>query len=122
MGFNMMLRTLFCLVLVALAGCAAPTTRQVALPPAPPSGEPGNLPGMDAARVRFAFGTPQFVRKDGTAEIWRYDATNCKAFFFLYPNGNSLAVRHVETLPHGTNQAADATCLEGLLARAKAVS
>ena len=118
----MKVSVVFCSLLMALAGCAAPTARQIALPAAPPPGEPGNLPGMDAKQIRLAFGAPQFVRKDGSAEIWRYDTPACKAFFFLYPNGGSLAVRHVETLPHGANQAADSTCLEGLIARAKAVS
>ncbi len=111
-------RRLFVLVLCALAGCAAPTNRITV----PPAGEPGNLAGMDAARIRVAFGAPQFVRKDGGTEMWRYDAATCKAFFFFYPNGASLSVRHVETLPHGVNQAADANCLQALLARVKSVS
>lgn len=118
----MRLRAYVAIVLLALTGCAAPGARQVSLPVAPPPGEPGNLPGMDAARVRTAFGAPSFVRKDGAAEIWRYDSPSCKAFFFLYQNGNALAVRHVETVPHGANQAADSNCLDGLLARARAVS
>jgi hypothetical protein len=69
-----------------------------------------------------AFGAPQFVRKDGQVEMWRYDGASCKAFFFMYPNGNSLAVKHVETLPRPNNAAADATCLQGLLAHAKAAA
>jgi hypothetical protein len=112
-------RTCSVLLLLALAACAAPQANQVALPAAPPPGEPGNLAGMDAARVKTAFGAPQFVRKDGTAEIWRYDAANCKAFFFLYPNGTSMAVRHVETTPHAASEAADSACLQALMARAK---
>jgi len=116
-------RAFFAVVLLALAGCAAPGgNRQVSLPSAPPPGEPGNLPGMEASRVKLAFGAPAFVRKDGAAEIWRYDSAKCKAFFFFYQNGNALAVRHVETLPHGANQAADSSCLDALLARARAVS
>jgi hypothetical protein len=107
------------LLLLALAACAAPQANQVALPAAPPPGEPGNLAGMDAARVKTAFGAPQFVRKDGTAEIWRYDAASCKAFFFLYPNGTSMAVRHVETTPHAASEAADSACLQALMARAR---
>ena len=113
-----MKRTCSVFLLLALAACAAPAN-QVALPTAPPPGEPGNLAGMDASRIKVAFGAPQFVRKDGTAEIWRYDSASCKAFFFFYPNGASMAVRHVETMPHGSNQAADSSCLDALLARAK---
>ncbi|HEY1962699.1 MAG TPA: hypothetical protein VGG69_09785 [Rhizomicrobium sp.] len=109
------------IALCGLAACAAPQ-RQASLPPAPPGGEPGNIAGMDSGRIRVAFGAPQFVRKDGQAEMWRYDGASCKAFFFLYPNGSSMSVRHVETLPHPANQAADSTCLQDLLNRAKALS
>jgi hypothetical protein len=112
----MKLARLSALSLCGLAACAAPPAQIASLPPA---GEPGNIAGMDAGRVRVAFGAPQFVRKDGPAEMWRYDGASCKAFFFLYPNGSSMAVRHVETLPHPANQAADAACLQDLLSRAK---
>ena len=117
----MKLRAPTLLFLCGLAACSAPAN-QVPLPSAPPVGEPGNITGMDASRIRVAFGAPQFVRKDGQIEMWRYDGANCKAFFFLYPNGTSLAVKHVETLPHAANEAADSNCLQGLLSRAKAVS
>jgi len=104
----------------ALCACAATQKESatVALPLAPPPGEPNGLPGMDASAVRVAFGPPVFVRKDGVAEMWRYDNPSCKAFFFLYPSGASLAVRHVETVPRGHDIAADAGCLEQLRARA----
>ena len=104
-----------------LAACTAPSNR-VALPAPPPVGEPGNIAGMDASKIKVAFGSPQFVRKEGAAEIWRYDAASCKAFFFLYPEGESMVVRHVETVPHSADAAADSNCLSGLLSRPKAVS
>jgi hypothetical protein len=50
--------------------------------------------------------------------MWRYDSAGCRAFFFLYPVGNSLSVRHVETLPRGRDMAADAGCLDSLRAKA----
>src|SRR6185295_6330977 len=101
-------KALSVLSLCALAACAGPTPPpQVAVPSPPPSGEPGNVAGMDASRIRVAFGVPQFVRKDGQIEMWRYDGAGCKAFFFMYPRGNSLAVKHVETLPRPSNAAAD---------------
>lgn len=111
-----------CACLGACAGeeAAKETAPSVSLPPAPPPGEPNGLAGMDAQALRVAFGPPQFVRKDGSAEMWRYDITSCKAFFFLYANGGSLAVRHVETIPRGTTMAADETCLAQLRARTNA--
>jgi hypothetical protein len=100
----------------ALCACAAPKqeTPAVALPPAPPPGEPGTLTGMEASYLRAAFGPPAFVRKDGAIEMWRYDGAACKAFFFLYPGGATLAVRHVETVPRGRDIAADPNCLARL--------
>ena len=110
----------FLLFFIGTAACSTPPANQVSLPTPPPIGEPGNVSGMDASSIRVAFGAPQFVRKDGQIEMWRYDGANCKAFFFMYPNGASLAVRHVETMPRGANNAgADSNCLQGLLARAK---
>jgi hypothetical protein len=112
------------LVGLAVAGCAAkapPSSPPVqlspapgAIPPAPPRGEPGQYLNMAAPGLQAAFGTPAFVRKDGTTEMWRYDGAACRAFFFLY--GTPPAVRHVETLPHGAQSAADMECLNALKA------
>ena len=103
-------------------GCVTPpappnASQTVELPAPPPAGEPAGLAGLQAAQLRVAFGAPAFVRQDGTAQLWRYDGASCKAFFFLYPEGNSLSVRHVETLPRGQDMAADAACLNALRAR-----
>ena len=111
------------LVGLAVAGCAAkaPPSPPVqlspapgAIPPAPPRGEPGQYLNMAAPGLQATFGTPAFVRKDGTTEMWRYDGAACRAFFFLY--GTPPAVRHVETLPHGAQSAADMECLNALKA------
>lgn len=114
---------LFCLLAAACSTAPAPQTPTInALPPAPPSGEPADVTGMAATQLRVAFGQPAFVRKDGTAEMWRYDGQSCKAFFFLYPNGSDLAVRHVETIPRSADEAADPACLKALRASPVPVS
>ena len=109
------------LMCLLLADCAstrqsapAPPPPHVALPAAPPAGEPGDIAGLQPAQLHEIFGAPVFVRKEGRIEMWRYDGPACKAFFFLYPFGNSLLVRHVETLPRGQLMAADQTCLDSL--------
>lgn len=114
-----MMRRLSCLFVALLAaGCAAPSPKapapapQSAIPPAPPRGEPGQYLNMAATSLQAAFGKPAFVRKDGATEMWRYDGANCRAFFFLY--GSPAVVRHVETLPHGAQSAADMACLTAL--------
>jgi hypothetical protein len=101
---------------VALAACAA--REEVKLPPPPMPGEPPGLIGLTAPKLRYVFGRPAFVRKDGEDEMWRYDGASCRAFFFLYPDDGRLEVRHVETLPHGKERATDPTCLDALRGRA----
>jgi len=110
-------RLLFILVFAGLAACASqPQTGSIS---PTQQGEPPGFAGLAATALKASFGEPSFVRKDGSAEIWRYDGQTCRAFFFLYPNGAAEAVRHVETLPRGTTFAADTTCLDVLRGRAK---
>ena len=103
-----------------LGACAGPaaTTTHVALPEAPPPGEPQGTTGMHEADLKSYYGPPAFVRKDGTAQIWRFDGAGCKAFFFLYSRDGNTAVWHVETMPRGVSIAADQNCLNALHARA----
>ena len=114
-----MMRRLSSLLLVLFAaGCSAPGPKapapvpQTSIPASPPRGEPGQYINMASASLQAAFGKPAFVRKDGATEMWRYDGASCRAFFFLY--GAPLLVRHVETLPHGPQSAADMACLTAL--------
>ena|ERR1700754_4594341 len=115
----MIRRAAILLIVFAVAGCAANTPSPkpaAAIPAAPPRGEPSAYLNMQSGALRAAFGMPAFVRKDGVTEMWRYDGQACRAFFFLYAVQGQLAVRHVETLPHGTGQAADMGCLTALRA------
>ncbi|HEY1877604.1 MAG TPA: hypothetical protein VGG66_09040 [Rhizomicrobium sp.] len=117
-----MIRRVIILSLALLAGaCAAkapqappPQPTTASIPPPPPRGEPSPYVNMGASTLQAAFGKPAFVRKDGATEMWRYDGAACRAFFFLY--GSPLTVRHVETLPHGAQSAADLGCLAALQA------
>ena len=113
----MIRRAAILLIVFAVAGCAANTPSPkpaAAIPAAPPRGEPSAYLNMQSGALRAAFGMPAFVRKDGVTEMWRYDGQACRAFFFLY--GAPLTVRHVETLPHGAQNAADMACLDALKA------
>ena len=117
-----MIRRVTVLSLALLAGACAAKAPQVpppqpttaSIPPPPPRGEPSPWFNMAATGLQAAFGKPAFVRKDGATEMWRYDGAACRAFFFLY--GSPLMVRHVETLPHGAQSAADLGCLAALQA------
>jgi hypothetical protein len=112
----MMRRAVLLIAIVALAGCANQPRQaaqpRAAIPAAPPRGEPGAYLSMPTTGLTEAFGKPAFVRQDGVTQMWRYDGEACRAFFFLY--GAPLAVRHVETLPHGVQSAADSACLTAL--------
>lgn len=104
-----------------LAACAAPGGHGaggVHLPEAPPPGEPAGTTGLTEASLKTVYGLPAFVRKDLAAQIWRFDAPSCKAFFFLYSRDGKTAVWHVETAPRGVSIAADENCLSALRARA----
>ena len=119
-----MMRRLACLMIaLSLAGCSTtqtPPPRTGAIPPAPPRGEPGQYLDLGGVALQAAFGKPALVRRDGATEMWRYDGSACRAFFFLY--GAPLAVRHVETLPRGKDQAADMACLTALRASRPKIS
>jgi len=110
-----MIRRGLALSLLALLGaCATHPPDHVALPPAPPPGEPANFIGLTDAAMRTSYGAPAFVRKDGSIQMWRYKGMACQAFFFLYPTRGVLTVQHVETLPHPNNSATDTSCLQSL--------
>jgi hypothetical protein len=103
---------------ISLGACAGGGGQTARLPSAPPPGEPAGYAGIDSGQLKVAMGSPAFTRKEGAGiEMWRYDGAACKAFFFLYPDGSALSVRHVETLPRPSDAAADVGCLNQLRAR-----
>jgi hypothetical protein len=102
---------------LALAGCAAKAPAPNAAPapvpipaPPPPRPEPPGFNGLSTDALKARLGTPAFARKDGTTEMWRYDASQCHAVFF-FTGGQ---VSHVETIPRPADQAADPACLSAL--------
>jgi hypothetical protein len=100
-----------------LAACTSQPQRSpdnLASPP--PGGEPSDLFGLTSNQLRGSFGAPSFSRRENGSELWRYDNAQCRVFFFLYPAGNAMSVRHVETAPHGRT-AADPACLAALRAK-----
>ncbi len=102
------------LLLCACASGPSQSPTRLPLPAPPPAGEPADLIGLSGTQLQAMFGTPAFWRKEYGSEMWRYDTQQCKVFFFLYPAGHDLSVRHVETLPRGRNTAADPGCLSAL--------
>jgi hypothetical protein len=111
-----MRKNIAALFVLTLAGCAAPqrapSPPSVPIPPAPPVHEPDTFAGLQAAQLRALAGAPAFTRKEGATEMWRYDTTSCRAFFFF--TGTPPKVQHVETVPRGPGNDADPACLNAL--------
>ncbi|HEX5281459.1 MAG TPA: hypothetical protein VFW28_15375 [Micropepsaceae bacterium] len=74
---------------------------------------PEPLP-TEAGALRMRLGNPDFVRREMGTELWRYDAPRCSVFFFMQQQDGMLRLRYTETLPRGTNTAADPACLSAL--------
>ena len=113
------------LLAAIVAGCAPPPragapSADVTLPIIPLiSGETAKPPVPDvyvrgsrnAAQLRAEFGAPDFIRKEIDSELWRYDGTGCALFVFLYRENETYLLRHIETLPRGSQTAADEACV-----------
>ena len=113
-----MIRPVLAVCLCAmLSACASrPAAPTIAVPAPAPSKDPAKPVGLSAQGLRMFFGAPAFVRQENGDEMWRYDGAGCRAFFFLYPQGDSQIVRLVETIPRGAGTPADANCLAALRA------
>jgi len=55
--------------------------------------------GYSPDRVLPILGAPDFVRRDGNAQIWQYRATNCVLDLFLYKANGETTVKHAELRP-----------------------
>jgi hypothetical protein len=60
---------------------------------------PDEFVGYSPERVLPILGAPDFVRRDGTAQIWQYRATNCVLDLFIYKNDDGTHVKHAEIRP-----------------------
>jgi hypothetical protein len=112
-----MKRLAIALVLLLGACSSGPEPARTPLPSAPPTGEPRELIGLTGPQLQAMLGRAAFSRRENGSEMWRYDNPKCRAFFFLYVEGNTSRVRHVETMPRGRTMAADPACLNVLRAK-----
>lgn len=58
--------------------------------------DPEEFIGYRPQRLLPIMGAPDFVRRDGPAQIWQYRAENCVLDLFLYGKNDDSQVRHVE--------------------------
>jgi len=70
-------------------------------PPAKPviDDDPQRLMGLDVSELTRMLGDPRFVRRDASAQLWRYRNKTCILDLFLYRTGGrgEYSVSHVET-------------------------
>ena len=78
---------------------------------------------LKATTPFYLLGKPEFVRRDGIAEIWIYNSKSCKIYFFLYekPYTKNLKVTHVETQLTHKNQISNDTCVKKIITKKQLV-
>lgn len=112
------------LMLPLLLGLAACQTTQSGKAPSggAPQGKPqesvsfqhSRLQGQDAAGLNSLLGEPALVRREAEVEIWQYQHESCVLDLFLYPDGSSRRVIHLEARD---TEAAEALPPQGCLDR-----
>lgn len=100
----------------------APTPKQTAAPPPRPEPEPADdnpkqLFGLSGQRVAALLGPANFVRRDGSAEIWQYRAAECVLDVFLYRRDAALSVAHVDLRQRAKSTEPPRRCFAGLITR-----
>jgi hypothetical protein len=111
---------------LALAACTAGSTHgtstgdfDVAAVEAPDAmlvSAPDSLLHLSEADLKSTMGEPEFVWEEAGASMWRYDATGCAVFVYLYPDG----VRHVDVRGEGLSASERSDCFHNMVvSRAK---
>ena len=70
--------------------------------------DPGRLMGLGTVELLRMLGDPRFVRRDASAQLWRYRNKSCILDLFLYrePGRPEYFVSHIEAR-HGNGGAAE---------------
>jgi hypothetical protein len=71
---------------------------------------------MPAAEARRMLGEPSLHRQEGEAEIWLYEASECRLDVVLYPERGALVVAHAAARAHGAAAVTEAACLDAIAA------
>ena len=99
------------------AACVAPqgggqTVPAVRSAPALPPPSTDDLLGGQVSTVRAKLGSPDFIRSEPGAEIWRYAGHGCQLFVFFYETGErGLTAAHVDARASGGGAVNIAACL-----------
>ena len=131
------------LPLAACSGLQLPFPSQPAAKPAPPGepqvqtaalrtpaavrADPNRLIGADRAEIGGLLGQPGFVRRDRTAQMWRYIADSCVLDLYMYPIAAdspdaTARVRHYDVRSRNPGSITAQACVAALLARVPSTS
>jgi hypothetical protein len=105
---------------------APPVASVASLPPPPSSNsEPRRLgassPGAAAAlqgrepeAVISALGEPALRRREGNAEVWLYQAPDCRLDLVFYPEEARLVLAHAAARAHGARRLTESACMAAI--------
>ena len=84
---------------IAPAAGPAPTPAPAAPRKPAIDDDPDRLMGLGTVELTRMLGDPRFVRRDSSAQLWRYRSKTCILDLFLYRTGGrpEFSVSHVET-------------------------
>jgi hypothetical protein len=119
--------------LAALGLPSAPEAPQTARPaPLPPPARSASVPrregtsppaaaaslqGREPEAVISALGEPALRRREGEAEIWLYQAPDCRLDLVFYPDASRLVLAHAAARASGARRLTESACM-GAIARA----
>ena len=102
-----------------------PIVQSLALPP-PPSASTSRrqgasppvaataLQGRDPEAVISALGEPALRRREGNAEVWLYQALDCRLDLVFYPEDARLVLAHAAARAHGTRRLTESACMAAI--------
>lgn len=99
-----------------------PKPQTTAVPPqrkARINDNPNQLLQFDGQRVATLLGPANFIRRDGSAEVWQYRAAACVLDVYLYKEAGGLKVAHVDLRKRERATLAPRRCFRYILTRPK---
>jgi hypothetical protein len=85
----------------------------------PPRYNPEEFVGYKPDGLLPILGAPDFVRRDGPAQIWQYREKNCVFDVFMYREGDTSRVNHVELRERGETDEPAEACFARMRANRK---
>jgi hypothetical protein len=73
-----------------------------------------SLKGRDPEAVISALGEPALRRREGTAEVWLYQAPDCRLDLVFYPEDERLVLAHAAARAHGARRLTESACMAAI--------